>query len=153
MKFVRMYENQDWCDIGLVFNSGCKQDVTGVSYKREIHISKWLNHKVLLAVEGNDVPSSLRWMMQANSVVLMAPPTCETNFCETLLRPWVHYVPLKEDMTDLREKHEWILRNPEHAKQIIQASQEWSRAFCARKLQERGNRCIVSLYKKIRSVL
>lgn len=122
---VDRYGEASWCDIGFSKNT------CGIIRKLKPYIreSDWVNHKVLLCMEGNDVASSLRWMMAADSVVLMPAPTCETCFCEGLLRPWVHYVPLNDDLSDVKEKYEWILQNPKYAQNIRQRSRDWALRF------------------------
>jgi hypothetical protein len=37
---------------------------------------------------------------------------------EVLLQPWVHYIPIKDDLSDLEEKVQWMQDNDEKA-QII----------------------------------
>ena len=53
---------------------------------------------------GNDVATGLKWMLASNSVVLMPSPRREIWSHESLLQPYVHYIPLKADMCDLLEK-------------------------------------------------
>lgn len=119
---VDQYGDASWCDIGFSKNT------CGIQRRLKPYIkeTEWVNHKIMLCMEGNDVASSLRWMIAADSVVLMPTPTCETCFCEGLLKPWVHYVPLNDDLSDLKEKYDWILRNPVYAKELRQRSRQWA---------------------------
>ena len=43
------------------------------------------------------------------------------------LTPWVHYVPVKSDMSDLVEKVTYVLdkKNEQDVRQIIDAANEW----------------------------
>ena len=66
-----------------------------------------LKYKYLLSIEGNDVASGLKWMLYSNSVVLMAPPTVSTWAMEDLLLPFVHYIPLADDYSNLSEMIQW----------------------------------------------
>jgi len=45
------------------------------------------------------------------------------------LIPWVHYVPVKYDLSDLRERVRWIEEHPEKAKQISDQGTRWTRWF------------------------
>ena len=49
------------------------------------------------------------------------------NGCEEwfnhLLEPWVHYVPLSNDLSNLREQVQWIHENPEEVKTIAMNGQ------------------------------
>jgi hypothetical protein len=44
---------------------------------------------------------------------------------EELLEPWVHYIPLNEDFSDVEEKMQWILDNDEQAQLIAQRGSSW----------------------------
>jgi hypothetical protein len=67
-------------------------------------MSELLGFRYLVSVEGNDVATNLKWALASNSVVLMPPPRVETFFGEGLLRPYVHYIPLRLDTSDLEDK-------------------------------------------------
>ena len=67
-------------------------------------MKEMLLYRYLISVEGNDVATGLKWMLYSNSVVFMQPPTLETRFREGSVIPWLHYIPLAEDFTDLMEK-------------------------------------------------
>lgn len=78
--------------------------------------------KYVLSVEGNDVATNLKWALLTQSVVLMAPPTVETVLLESLLKPWVHYVPLRRDASDLAERLRWCeAEGAAHASAIARA--------------------------------
>jgi hypothetical protein len=77
-----------------------------------------LKNKVLLSIEGNDVATNLKWALYSNSVVMGPPPTKMTYGLENLLVPWVHFIPLHHNFSDLEEKMEWVWRNDADAKNI-----------------------------------
>lgn len=52
------------------------------------------------------------------------------------LKPWVHYVPVAVDLTDLKIKYEWAERNPDKAEKIAKNGQEWVRNFISEKGME-----------------
>lgn len=41
------------------------------------------------------------------------------------LKAWEHYIPVKEDLSDLKEKFDWAEANQEEARRIAQRSTEW----------------------------
>ena len=79
---------------------------------------KLLKHKLILCIEGNDRASGLYWALTSNSAVIM--PSCSTRswYMEELLRPWVHFIPIKNDLSDLLEKWEWSKNNPKQTEHI-----------------------------------
>lgn len=70
-----------------------------------------LRNKYLLSLEGNDVSSGLKWMLLSKSVVFMPAPTYVSWALETRLRPFVHYIPVQPDLSDMRERLEWAKGN------------------------------------------
>lgn len=44
---------------------------------------------------------------------------------EELLVPWVHYVPLNENLSDVEEKVKWVLKNQDRAQAIARAGTLW----------------------------
>jgi hypothetical protein len=44
------------------------------------------------------------------------------DYLHELLTPWVHYVPVEADLSDLREKYEWAEAHPSLARRISQAA-------------------------------
>ena len=81
-----------------------------------------LKYKYLISIEGNDVSSGLKWMLMSNSVVLLPPTTYESWAMEGLLEPFVHYIPIKSDASDVEEKIKWAEDNPEDAQKIAERS-------------------------------
>ena len=75
--------------------------------RRKADMVEMMNYKYLLSVEGNDVATGLKWMLYSNSVVLMSPPTVSSWAMEDLLLPFVHYIPLADDYSNLVEMLRW----------------------------------------------
>lgn len=44
---------------------------------------------------------------------------------EELLRPWVHYVPLRDDANDVEEKMQWVIDHDMEARRISRAATLW----------------------------
>eukprot|EP00547_Thalassionema_nitzschioides_P018622 CAMPEP_0194254364 /NCGR_PEP_ID=MMETSP0158-20130606/31981_1 /TAXON_ID=33649 /ORGANISM="Thalassionema nitzschioides, Strain L26-B" /LENGTH=414 /DNA_ID=CAMNT_0038992365 /DNA_START=49 /DNA_END=1293 /DNA_ORIENTATION=+ len=90
-----------------------------------VSIREIMRHKAIIMLEGNDVASGLKWALLSQSVVLMPPPK-HTSWCmEELLEPWVHYIPLKEDASDIETQMQWVLDNDEKAQQISLRGTLW----------------------------
>ena len=51
-------------------------------------------------------------------------------FTRELLVPWVHYIPLNEDATDVEEKMKWVLENDEQARHISENASLWIEDLC-----------------------
>eukprot|EP00978_Attheya_sp_CCMP212_P032104 scaffold123773_cov49-Attheya_sp.AAC.2 len=81
-----------------------------------------LLNKYLLSIEGNDVSSGLKWMLFSNSVVLMPPIQYESWAMESLLEPYVHFIPVKPDLSDVEDQIQWAEANQEKAQRIAERS-------------------------------
>lgn len=92
-------------------------------------IREHLDYKFIMALEGNDVASNLKWVMSSNSLAVMTRPTCETWFMEGTLKAGYHYVEVKEDFSDLEEKVNYYIQHPDEAKAIIAHAHEYISQF------------------------
>ena len=95
-----------------------------------------LDYKFIIALEGNDVASNLKWVMSSNSLAVMTRPTCETWFMEGQLRPDYHYVEVKEDFSDFEDKLKYYIAHPEKAEEIIAHAHEYVSQFRDNKREE-----------------
>lgn len=125
-QFMKMYFDTPICDCGIV--SPDKR------YPSEWHVAKktireHLNYKFIIALEGNDVASNLKWVMSSNSIAVMTRPTCETWFMEGRLIPNYHYIEIKEDLSDLPEKLDFYATHIDEAQRIIDHAHEYVAQF------------------------
>lgn len=88
-------------------------------------ITEMSKYKYLLSVEGNDVATGLKWSLYTNSVVLMSPPTKATWAMEDLLLPFVHYIPLEHDYSNLLEMLEWAEQHQEACQEISKRATDY----------------------------
>lgn len=72
-----------------------------------------------------DVSSGLKWALYSNSVVLMPRPTFTSWAMEERLAPWVHYVPLRDDLSDVEDRVRWVIDHPDQAQAIAYAGTLW----------------------------
>ena len=54
-------------------------------------------------------------------------PTMDWFFDE--MKPWYHYVPVRTDLSDLKDRFEWAESHPTEARQIAQQGTNFSRWF------------------------
>ena len=59
----------------------------------------------------------------------MAPPTIESLLMEGLLEPWVHYVPLLKDYSDLETIIEWCKKNDDKCQEIVKNANIFMKQF------------------------
>ena len=81
-----------------------------------------LAYKYIISIEGNDVSSGLKWMLFSNSVVFSPPFTMSSWAMEDTLQPFIHYIPIKRDMSNVEERIQWAESHPEETKLISERS-------------------------------
>ncbi len=85
-------------------------------------LKEQLKFRYIISIEGNDVSSGLKWMLFSNSVVLMPKPSWESWAMEGRLEPYVHYLPIERDMTNVEEVIRWAEEHPEKTRMIAERS-------------------------------
>lgn len=123
--FFNLYFDHPMCDLGYV----AKRNRDMRWFKPTMSISEHLHYKFILALEGNDVATNLKWIMSSNSIAVMPTPKFETWFMEGLLLPDVHYIHIRDDYSDLEEKLNYYISHPEKAEEIIVSAQKFVQQF------------------------
>lgn len=123
--FMEKYFGSEWVDCGDTGNSPRKAEWKQPSITLYDH----LTYKFIMAIEGWDVASNLKWIMSSNSIAVMPKPTVETWFMEGTLIPNYHYIEIKSDYSDLPERLQYYIDHPEEAKKIIQNAHEYVKQF------------------------
>jgi hypothetical protein len=105
-----------------------------------------LQSKFLLSLEGNDVATGLKWMLYSNSAVVMPRPTCETWACEGELIAFKHYIPVKDDLSDIEEVFDWCLTHLDAAEEIARNGRRYIEDFLDGSLETEILRHVISSY-------
>lgn len=126
VEFMNLYFGSEICDCGSIRNMQGLPDAWLTPKKP---IGEMLKYKYILALEGNDVATNLKWVMSSNSIAVMPRPTCETWFMEGRLIPGYHYIEIRSDFSDLEEKMNYYTSRPDEAKKIISHAHEYCEQF------------------------
>lgn len=113
------------------------------------NIKTFLKYKYLLSVRGNDKDSGLQWKLNSNSVVLMTRPSITSWLMESTLIPDFHYVLLKDDFSDLKEKLDWCNNNQDKCKDIVMNANLFMKQFSDSKLEEQLEIAVINKYFKL----
>ncbi|MGX7872421.1 glycosyl transferase family 90 [Mesorhizobium sp. ORM6] len=123
-RFLKAVRDLPFCDAG-----SHKPNAPAEYAKPFLSISQHQRYRYIVSLEGNDVATNLKWIMNSKSLCLMPPPTYETWFAERLLEANVHYVPLEADFSNLSEHVAYFERHPAKAERIIAAANAYCRTF------------------------
>lgn len=131
--FIEKWIDNPMCDI----KDTAKDSINPPQWQsKPISIKQQLKYKYIMAIEGNDVASNLKWIMSSNSIAVMPRPKYETWFMEGCLIPNYHYIEIKEDFSDLIEKVNYYEQHPEQAKAIIKNANEYVKPFKDKKREK-----------------
>lgn len=85
---------------------------------------KGYRSKVLVLLPALDREELVRALL-SQSVVLMPVPVTTSWLMEDQLEPWVHYVPLAADLSNLEGQMKWVWANDHAARRIAERATVW----------------------------
>ncbi len=125
-RFIQMYFGSQVCDCGII---NPRPEYPAEWEKHKISMYDHLGYKYIMAIEGNDVATNLKWIMSTNSAAVMPRPTYETWFMEGRLIPNYHYIEISSDFSDLAERLAYYDAHPEEAEAIVRHAHEYISQF------------------------
>jgi hypothetical protein len=114
-----------------------------------LSVRDMLQYKYIISIEGYDKDTGLQWKLYSNSVVLMPDPVYESWLKEFQLKPYVHYVPIKRDFSDLEEKVFWCESHPEECEKIAKNATDYVEAFFHEDQVEAQALVLKAFYEKL----
>lgn len=82
------------------------------------------NYKYIIHIDGHVSAFRLSYELNMNSVVLIVKTDWKIWYSD-LLKPYVHYIPIKEDLSDLIDIIKWCRNNDDKCKQISNNAKEF----------------------------
>jgi hypothetical protein len=123
--------------------------VRGREYvKGPLTVGEQLAYRYIISVEGNDFATNLGWIMLSNSVPLMPRPSVETWKMERHLVPYVHYVPLQADFSDLDRQMAWCRSHQRRCKKIALLSKIYILQFFQKSKEDEIINRVIKTYGK-----
>ena len=111
-----------------------------------MEISKQLQYKFIVSIEGVDVATNLKWIMSSNSLCFAQKLKYETWFMEGKLIPDFHYVLIANDFSDLGDKIDYYLAHPDEALVIIANATAWVAQFLDEQREDYIGRQVLMKY-------
>lgn len=124
LRFLKMFMGKPGFDVG---DTSHKLDDSLQANK--LSIDDHFAYRYIMALEGNDVASNLKWVMSSNCIAVMPRPTCESWFMEGTLVPNYHYIEIKSDFSDLEERIQYYNEHIDEAEAIIRHAHEYVEQF------------------------
>ena len=114
--------------------------------KNNIHVHEMLRFKYIMSIDGNDVSSGLKWQLYSNSVVFMKKPRFISWLMEDMLEPYVHYIPVNDDFSNVEEQVQWANTHQEECKRISENATNYMKQFLDPKREELIHFLVVKKY-------
>lgn len=100
--------------------------ITKKNFKSIIDIMK--DYSILLDIEGGGYSARLKYLLFSNKpLILVDRPYKEFYFKN--LQEYVHYIPVKRDLSDLIDKTKWILNNYTESLNIANNALEYAKIY------------------------
>jgi hypothetical protein len=95
-------------------------------FAASVSIKKHLKYKYQILIDGNSCAYSRAfWQLFSNSVILkQTSPHIQWYY--GALKPYVHYIPLQEDLTDLVSQLKWAKNNERKVLKIVKNAQTFA---------------------------
>lgn len=101
-------------------------DKKNMHYKEDGWITDYemIGYKYILDIDGNaSTWDATAWKLNSGSVIFKVDgPWTQWFYSEYL--PYTHYIPIKDDMSDLQEKYRWCEEHPEECEKIVENSKQ-----------------------------
>jgi hypothetical protein len=110
------------------------------AFKAGMSREELYSHKYLAVVDGNSWSARYQWFMLDSRSLVFYNGIFDDWFMWRL-KPWVHYVPFKLDLTDLEEKIDWVRKNDARAKKIA----DNAHTFANKYLRDEDLKCYAGL--------
>jgi hypothetical protein len=98
-----------------------EKKINNMNYEnKELSIFDQINYKYILDIDGwaNTWDATI-WKLYSGSVLLKVQSVWRQWYYNEL-KEWIHYVPIKNDLSDLNQKIEWCISNDDKCKVIVE---------------------------------
>jgi hypothetical protein len=125
VKYIK-YNHSDW-EVG--------KNIPEYLFGNVVDYRELLNYKIFLIIDGACISSAHMWGFASGAVpFLISNANCW--FME-FLTPYVNYIPIEYDLSNLIEQIEWVRNNDLKAKKIADAALEFSIIYFSAKFQQK----------------
>lgn len=119
-----------------------QKNIDSKYFADRLHYLEFLKYKIFFIVDGNVIASNHMWGFSSGCVpFLISNGTC---WFTNLIEPYIHYIPVNYDLSNLIEQIDYIQNNDEIAESIARNALQFSKEFFSSEYQK--NYLMTSLY-------
>lgn len=136
VRFVsEIYKDNPHTDVRLsTWWSGGK-NIPSEYFAERIHYSEFLKHKIFFIVDGNCIASNHMYAFSTGCVPFLISNNCIFWFSH-LIEPYIHYIPVNYDLSNLLEQIEWVRVNDAKAEIIANNALKFAQAYFSSEYQK-----------------
>jgi hypothetical protein len=105
-------------DVKLIVEDYMNNSMSSEYLAPRCSIETHIKHKYIFIIDGTFIASNHQWVFGSGSVPIMITHPDNDYWFKSYLKPMVNYVPIQYDLSDLKEKIEWLIQNDDLAKKI-----------------------------------
>lgn len=103
---------------------------TELTLQKKIPMNEQIKYKYLLNVDGHTRPNRTSWILSSSSLMLMVDPkNRDQTWISRILKPWIHYVPIKADLSDLEKQILWCRSNDTECRAIVARANQFAKQY------------------------
>ena len=98
-----------------------------VFLKPRIPMNKQISYKYIINIDGHSATNRFSYLLQSGCLILNVDSFYvigNQRWYDHLIKPYVHYVPIKYDLSNLEEKILWCRDNDHKCKQIVKNAKD-----------------------------
>jgi len=104
-------------------------------FGNRVHYTEFFKYKIFMIIDGNVIASNHMWGFATGCVPFIIS-NAKCWFSEFLI-PHVNYIPIQYDLSDLKEKIEWVINNDSEAEKIAENALKFSRDVFSSEFQKK----------------
>jgi len=127
IRLCEQFQNHPYCNVGITSWSNRYRKYQGdpilripestLTLSNSLTLEEQSTYKYIIHIEGHVQAYRLSIELAMRSVILLVESKYKLWFQDRLV-PWVHYVPVESDLSDLDEKIQWCLGHDDECKKI-----------------------------------
>lgn len=102
------------------------QNIPDTHFGDRCDLNKHFEHKYIMIIDGNCIASNHQWVFGSGAVPIMVTHPDNDYWFKKFLKPMENYVPIKYDLSDLKEKIDWLVANDSEARRIAENALNFS---------------------------
>ena len=114
--------------------------------KEKIGIEEQCKYRYHIALNGNDLASSLPWQLLNHNVVFIPYPFRYESIFTYDLQPWIHFVPVSNDFFDFEKNFDIINNDIELCREISENAHRYMIKFLSKEFYDNFTKQILDRY-------